>query len=86
MSNRADTEFVLGEECRVKRNLIPISKSPARFETNCLRAATTVKSLELRFGRYVETPGQTHFDLLSKKVIRGPVAEPLALVKLAEEK
>src|SRR5262249_6224426 len=57
VSNRADTEFVFGENCRVERNLVPISKGPPRFETHASRSAAAIKSLELRFGRYVETPG-----------------------------
>ena len=86
MSNRADTEFVFGKYCRVERNLVPISKSPSCFQTHCLRAAAAIKSFELRFRRYVETIGQTHFHLLSEKIIGRSVAESLALEKFAEEK
>ncbi len=86
VSNRADAEFVFGEECWIERNLVPISKSPSRFQTHCLRAAATIESFELRFRRYVKTIGQTHFDLLGEKIIRRPVAEALALKKFAEEK
>src|ERR1043166_1078534 len=49
VSNRADTEFVFSEECRIKWNLVPICKSPSCFETHCLRAATAIESFELRF-------------------------------------
>ena len=86
MSNRADAEFVFGEYCRIERNLVPISKSPSCFQTHCLRAATTIKSFQLCFRRYVKTIGQTHFDLLSEKIIGRSVAEPLTLKKFAEEK
>src|SRR5437773_7780936 len=86
VSNSADTEFVFGEECWIKRNLVPISKSPSCFQTHCLCAATTIKSFELCFRGNPKTIGQTHFDLLSEKIIGRPVAEPLALKNLAEEK
>src|SRR5262249_45488596 len=86
VSNRADTEFVFGEDCRIERDLVPIGQSPACFQTHRLRAAATIKSLELCFGRYVKTIRQTHFDLLSKKMIGRPVPEALAFVKLTEEK
>src|SRR5437660_3158888 len=86
VSNSADTEFVFGEHCWVERNLVPISQSPSGFQTPCLRAATAVKSLELCFGRYVKTIGQTHFDLLGEKIIRRPMAESLALKKFPKEK
>jgi hypothetical protein len=84
--NSADAEFVFGEERWVKRNLIPISKSPACFKAYCLRATATIKSFELCFGRYVKTIRQTHFNFLSEKMIGRPVAESLTLIKLAEEK
>src|SRR6266487_1849053 len=86
VSNSADTEFVFGEECWIERDLVPISKSPSCFETHCLRAATTIKSFELCFRGNPKTIGQTHFDLLSEKVIGRPMTEPLALVNLSEEK
>ena len=86
VSNRADTEFVFGEKRWIERNFVPISKSPSCFQTHCLRAAATIEPLELRFRRYVKTIGQTHFDLLGEKIIGRPVAESLALKKLAEEK
>src|SRR5262249_30466648 len=34
VSNRADTEFVFGENCRIERNLVPISKGPSCFQTH----------------------------------------------------
>ena len=86
MSNRANTEFVFGEDSRVERNLVPICQRPARFQTDCLRAAATIKSFESRFRRDVKAIGQTHLDLLSEKMIRRPMAEPLALIKFTEEK
>src|SRR5436309_4086610 len=86
MSNSADAEFVFGEECWIKRNLVPISKSPSRFQTHCLRAAATIKSFELSFRGDSETIGQTHFDLLSEEIIGRPMTEPLALENLAKEK
>ena len=85
MSNRADAEFVFGEDCRIERNLVPISKSPSRFQTHCPRAAAAIEPFELRFRRYVETKGQTHFYLLGEKIIGRSVAEALALKKFAEE-
>ena len=86
VSNRAHAEFVFGENRRIERNLVPISKSPARFQTHCLRAAAAIKSLKLCFGRYVETIWQPHLDLLSEEMIRRPVAESLSLIQFAEEK
>src|SRR5205807_10513860 len=86
MSNRADPKFVFGEKCRIERNLIPISKSPSCFQTHCLRAAAAIKPFELRFGRYVETIWQPHFDLLSKEMIGRPVPESLSFIQFAEEK
>ena len=86
VSNSADTEFVFREESWIERNLVPISKSPSCFQTHCLHAATAIKSFQLCFGRYVKTIGQTHFDLLSEKIIWRSVAESLTLKKFAEEK
>src|SRR5437870_3423082 len=86
VTNRADTEFVFGEECWIERNLVPIRKSPSCFQTHCLRAATAIKSFELCFGGNPKTIGQTHFDLLGETVIGRPMAEPLALENLSEEK
>src|SRR5262249_20620796 len=85
VSNGADAKFVFGENRRVQRNLVPISKSPSRFETHGLRATTAIKSFPLRFRRYVETPGQTHFDLLSEKMIRWSVPKSLSFIQFAEE-
>ena len=85
MSNGADAEFVFGEDCRIERNLVPISKGPSCFETHRLHAATAIKSFELCFGRDVKTIRQTHFDLLGEKIIGRSVAESLALKKFAEE-
>jgi hypothetical protein len=86
VSNGADAEFILGEECRIQGDLIPISKRPSRFQTDCLRAAAAIEPFELRFGCYVDTPGKTHLDLLSEKMIRRAVAKPLTFIKFAEEK
>src|ERR1051326_621669 len=85
MSDGADAELILGEQRRIERNLVPISQSPSCFQTHGLRTAATVEAFEPCFGRYVETVRQTHFDLLSEKVIGWPVAERLAFVKLAKE-
>ena len=85
MSNRADAEFVFGEDCWIERNLVPISKSPSCFQTHRLRAAAAIEPFELRFRRYVKTIGQTHFYLLGEKIIGRSVAEALALKKFAEE-
>jgi hypothetical protein len=85
VSNGAHAEFVLGEYRRVERNLVPISQSPSRFQTHSLRATAPIKSFPLRFRRYIKTIGQTHFYLLSEKIIWRPVAESLALKKFAEE-
>src|SRR5262249_17861864 len=38
VSNRADTEFVFGEDCRIERDLVPISQSPSGFQAHCLIA------------------------------------------------
>ena len=86
MSNGADAEFVFGKNCRVERNFIPISKRPSCFQTHRLRTAATIEPFELRFRRYVKAIGQTHFYLLGEKIIGWPMAEPLALEKLPEEK
>src|SRR5438552_1415974 len=86
MTNRADTEFVFCKECWIERNLVPIGKSPSCFQTHRLRAATAIKSFELCFSGNPKTIGQTHFDLLGETVIGRPMAEPLALKNLAEEK
>ena len=85
MSNGADTEFVFGEDCRIERNLVPISKGPSRFETHAPRAAAAIESFELRFRRYVKTIGQTHFYLLGEQIIGRSVAKSLTLKKFAEE-
>src|SRR5205814_10023518 len=69
VSNSADTEFVLGEESWVERDLVPISQSPASFQTHGLRATATIKPLELRFRGYVETIVQAHLHLLGEKII-----------------
>src|SRR6266568_4995753 len=86
VSNPADTEFIFGEECWIERNLIPIGKSPSYFYAHCFRTPTTVKSFELCFRRHPKPIRQTHFDLLSEKMIGRPMPEPLALVNLSEEK
>jgi hypothetical protein len=86
VSNRADAEFVFGEDSWVERNLVPISKSPSCFQTHRLHAATPIKSFQLRFRRDVKTIRQTHFDLLGEQIIRRSMAEPLTLKKFAEEK
>src|SRR6266566_4392317 len=86
VSNSADTEFVFGEECWIERDLVPISKSPSCFQTYRPRATTTVESFELCFRGNPKAIGQSHFDLLSEKMIGRPMAKPLALVNLSEEK
>src|SRR4029453_8301252 len=86
VSNRADTEFILGEKCWIERNLIPIGKRPSCFQAHRLCAAASIEPFELRFRRYVKTIGQTHFYLLGEKIIGRSVAESLALEKFAEEK
>src|SRR4029453_2809513 len=86
VSNSADTEFVFGEERWIERNVVPLSKSPSCFYAHCFRAPSTFKSFELCFRGHPKTIRQTHFDLLSEKMIGRSMAEPLALVNLSEEK
>src|SRR5262249_8040389 len=47
VSNGADTELVFSEECRIERDLIPISQGPSCFQAHRLRAATSIESFEL---------------------------------------
>src|SRR5262249_3002228 len=43
VSNGADAEFVLREDCWIERDLVPIRKGPACFQTHCLHTTTAIE-------------------------------------------
>jgi len=86
MSNRADAEFVLGEECWIERNLAPISQRITTFQAYAGSASSSIKSLEICLGRDAKAIGQAHFNFLGEEMIGRAMAKDVALVDFAKVK
>ena len=85
MQNIADAEFVLHEDRRVERNLIPIGQGVAAFNAQCSLLSVSPKCFDRVFDCDAESIRETDFDFLSKAVVGAIEAKGIALVNQSGE-
>jgi hypothetical protein len=76
----AGAELVFGKQGRVKRDLAPIGKSVARFDTEALVLEITVKTFLAHFERNAEAIRQADFNFFGEEMIGRSVPERVAFV------